>query len=277
MRKPAFVLSIFVTMLSFYSCQKELDVPVKPPIGDTVGNLLTSVVSVKGDSSITINYKYDYENRLSSQEIIASYSDKNTVAFKKNYRDDLGRIVRIANIKNQGDTVYTDVFYPNASTANFNYTITNTGIMAQSARDSTVYSYDNNNLISATSYIINVATADTLSKNKYQYHYDDRNNISEKDFFIYKSFNPFLQEKYKYQYDSSQNPLPLGREAILLQIEPLASENNIVSIEKNDMSDPVNNYVIRRKYDFNQLGKPRSCQEDWQPFNYLLKYSYFYK
>jgi|GEM_PF-4105115 len=281
MRSTVLALLIFVILISFFSCQKELGVPVDP-VNLPPGRLLVKVTGVKGDSSIITTYTYDALDRITSREVTQTYPKNTSINFRKYYRDISGRIFVIANIlKNNSsvsDTLYTHVTYANSQSTIISHTITRIGVMGITATDSTVYTYNSDgNISSISSYLIsNTQINSSILNSRCEYFYDSNTNLVEQKAFAYVGGNSVPVAAYKFLYDQNISPLPTGNEFILSKVEGNGSKNNLNSIEMTDVKNPVNNSVITRTYSLNKAGKPEKCYEKLSSDS-SYTYSYFYQ
>lgn len=276
--KQLFFLILFFSIF-LLSCQKELD-ETSIIIDKPTGNLLVKVSGEIGDSSIQTDYTYDAMERISSLKKTLTKGRNKTISLLSYKRDTNGRITVSSEVitynSSASDTLYTYIHYPDAFTNKFSYTTSNFGIMGTSVRDSTVFTYNAvGKVISSVTYIINILDSKTVINGKLEYRYDGYENLVEQKSFLFtrNSFTPNLI--YKFIYDNSMSPLPLGNEFIFVKADGYGSKNNIRSVELTDLSNPLNNYIITKDYNINKANKPERAFEKFGSDN-SYTYSYFY-
>jgi len=246
MRK--FSLFLFLRIVLFTSCQKEISWDLLPPVTpptdstDTVptnpdGTLLVKSVSVENGETYTVDYSYDADKRIEVMRTTGIINGIDAGEYRRFYRDAIGRIVRIAiKIPDQAgesiDTIFTDVHYPNSTSFNYDYTVRKYEAFGLEIGDSAVYTYNASNQITEYYDYQTSGSIGILQTSKIVHTYDASGNITSMDQYNDISGSSELVQTIAMEYDDKTNPLSLDKQPLLVSLgNPGTSHNNLVVIK----------------------------------------------
>ncbi len=241
-------------LLGLAACQKELSVETGNIPGGDSTLLVKIVVTNQQNDSTVMAYSYDGNKRV----IGTAYSGKDSNNNEYNQqlqikRDNNGRITQVAGsvrlatllpegipagtlpVSRDGEVQTTkNVHYPDASTRNFDYVTSIFQMGAITATDSTVYTYSNNTVIKAVSYLSAALVPGLPSFNfladSTVYAYDGQGNLTSSNSYGPSDLSSpgstlVLGITNTYEYGTQPNPLVLGNEAFLFDQETRCSAN----------------------------------------------------
>ena len=262
----------FVLSLLLMACQKEADLqdPGNGSGGGTVNpgggvataqSLLTRAVQVDGSDSVVHTFFYNAAGQLMRYD----YTDGSDFSVNKINRNANGIITQLvisgSDISSIGlDSVVQTVLY---NTGSSQYTgrrsrITLNGV---TYADSTAYAYDaTGNISTAVSYN-QTASLPYASYEKYDYTYTAGNLTGQKiyDHGGTNSLTWQLAETFANTYDAKVNPLKLGAEAVLLELNGFFGPNNVNTVTGTNHSNAANSYSLTYAYTYNAANKPTNA------------------
>lgn len=294
--KQLLPLTLF-TIILFTSCQKEIEWPGYPnkdndsTIIDTTttppteGDLLVKVVEEQNGETLTTSYTYDNQKRLMTTTVDGSIAGQNLGLFTRYVRDATGRIVliarKVADIAGVSlDTSYEVVHYPNATTFNYDYTITTIGAFGLESYDSSVYTFDNQNrLIQSISYISNSLDPSTITEsNKYVNTYTAGNLSKVQQYAdISHNGNYELVATENFEFDDKDNPATRDAQPFLIDRTEGASRNNIVSFEFINETYAPENFTVTTTIQYNSNNLPATAVSVQQPGNTQTNFTFYYQ
>lgn len=285
----------FVAALVFgamVSCQKGVDWTVEPttdttnpttPPTNTTGELLVKTVSVTGNETTTINYTYNAQKQLETEQTVGTMASMPYEVFKRYYRDAQGRIVKTAEVMKQmgvvGDTSFTHVYYPNATTSNFSHTVREVSMMGMSTLDSSVYVFDaGGNLTTQTTYTSNILQPTLALSQKWEYNFAN-GNLTEMRFYMVQpgTQNFTLTTLHSYNYDDKTNPLVMNAEAFLTGRTDGASKNNVVKLSLDDRTTSNRDATIDISLNYGAGNKPTTATATVTPGNQVTRFTFYYQ
>lgn len=248
--------------LCFASCQKS---DVYPPLS---GEKLVKSISTSNGETSTTTYSYTTNGLIDAINTTGTSDGESADHYEKYYRDDLGRIIRIAQKvpAQQGieiDTVYTYIHYPDASTFNYDYKIQNIEIEGYTYNDSTIYTYNSSNQITQ-SYTYQTGTILDPQEVKTIYTYDGTGNIIKIEGYNNANGPMELSATFDIQYDDKTNPLSFDRQILLITGGTFTgSKNNPIIVKFKAVENP-DTQTISNTYTFgtNNLPQTLITQDD---------------
>jgi YD repeat-containing protein len=294
--RPKHLLFLVLPVIYFSSCQKQVDWTIDPVIDTTTtptipttpggpsGDLLVKIVMVTGSETTTITYTYDASKRLISEHSLGTSAGMPLDSYRRFYRDDAGRIYKIAQlIKQTGlsmDTSFTYVHYDDPASKNFVYTVAEIGAFGFVTRDSSVFTYDGNgNLAMHKSYMSNdlLGSAPALTT-RWEYTYSAGNLTGQKAYNDYANTGTLsLTATYKYTYDNKLNAMTLNGEAFLTGRTEGVSKNNVTKMELIDETAPANSITVTTALTYGSANKPATGKATLSPSGQVINYTFFYQ
>jgi len=264
-------------LLLVTSCQKEIsfDSPADPNGGSgggTSGDLLVKVVAVTGSETLTTLYTYDSQKRLETETMDGSTGGLTMHNYRKFIRDASGRVSRILQKLDQNgiasDTSVNNIHYPNATTMEYDYSLTTISLGGFSAIDSSVYSFSGGKLLNTVSYLSTpLLGLPPIVSTKYEFTYDASGRVSILKIYAtlsptgIGSLTPIVNETFT--YGSSVNYLwstNNGAQNYWLTGMPNAVNNAVTKLQIDDLTDPSNSTTINSTYVLGAGGKPTSAK-----------------
>lgn len=229
MKKNSLLSVIFLTL--FISCQRETGYELASGLrGDS--SLLIKKVDEStepgqpGKYTGTYDYEYNTENKLIGILFNANYGIRTATGVTRYIRDSKGRIITIENVSKQfinglpyvspegqlPDTSIINIVYQDESSHKISYIKSKYQVGDKTAKDSTVYEYDNNGRVTKTSpYHLPLAVhlpGDTLILGDYStWTFDASGNLRETILYAKTKGSFIMNIRYRFEYDNKVNPL----------------------------------------------------------------------
>lgn len=252
----------FLCVLFFASCQKE---DTYPPL---TGEKLVKSVSTSNGETSTTTYAYTPDGLIDAINTTGTSGGDPTDHYEKYYRDAAGRIVRVAQKvpAQQGievDTVYKFVHYPDANTFNYDYTVQNIEVAGYTIKDSTLYTYNNNNQVTE-SYTYEISDLFNQQEVRAIYTYDATGNMIKIEGYDNATGTMELSATFDIQYDDKTNPLSFDRQILLISGGTFTGSKNNPIVVKFKASDNPDTQTITNTYTFgsNSLPQTLTTQDD---------------
>lgn len=249
---------LFLIILSLFlvSCQKE---DSYPPLSS--GDLLIKSVSVANGETSTTNYAYTPDGKIDVINMTGTSGGLSLGNYRKFYRDATGRIIRIAQkVPPQSgievDTIFTNVYYPDATTFNYHYTVMKLAVSGFEVNDSTIYTYNSNNQVTE-GYTYQVSPIfGPVQDVRALYSYDASGNMIKIQGYNNASGTMELSVTFDMEYDDKTNPLAFDPQIMLITGgAPGSSGNNVIVARFKDVNNP-DTQTITNTYTFGANGLP---------------------
>ncbi|QEC66586.1 hypothetical protein FRZ67_04470 [Panacibacter ginsenosidivorans] len=253
-----FSLFLVVTSLLFASCQKE---DTYPPLGNNTGTLLIKSVAVQNGETSTTTYSYTSDNKIDVISTVGTSGGIDIGDYRKFYRDASGRIVKIAHkIPPQSgvevDTAFTYVYYPNATTLNYNNTVMKLSVSGFDVNDSTLYTYNGNNQITEGYTYESSPLFGPVQEIRFVYTYDAAGNVTKIEGYNNATGTMQLSVTFDLEYDDKNNPLAFDQEVLLITGgAPGSSKNNVTVAKFKDVNN-TDTQTITNTYTYGANGLP---------------------
>lgn len=286
-----FSLYLMLTCLFLTSCQKEISWGDLPPgggstdslPGNTSGDLLIKSVSVENGETSTTIYTYDANKQLETVNTTGTSGGLVISSYRRYYRDAAGRITRIAaKLPPQNgieiDTIFTDVYYPDATTFNYTYTVQKISVAGFEVNDSTIFTYNSNNQLTEGYDYQTSASVIDIQESKYNYAYDAAGNVTTITGYNNASGTMQLVSTFTMEYDNKINPLGNQKQTFLISGggKPADTRNNTTLIKFKDVSNP-DEQVITISYTYGSNGFPATALSNDSTSNLTTTATFFYK
>jgi hypothetical protein len=229
-----FILTL--SILLFFGCSKTMPGTSQGSPGTVLIKTVT-VNTASGSDSVIFEYGYDASGRLINYtSILQTSTPPDITDYTRYYRDNTGRIYKVAEINNQlvngipSDTVFTFVTYMGA-TAKLSYAIRQQPVGGGMIYDSSTFMYDGGgNLIRTTDYSYPVSSPDSINSSYYTWSWNANHDLTEIDLYNDpgNTGNGQLNLTYQFNYDSKTNPLNQGDDILLETIWEIESPHNII-------------------------------------------------
>jgi hypothetical protein len=275
--------------LFLFSCQKELsfDSTVSPGNGGPTGELLVKTVAVTGSETLTTLYSYDIQKQLESTTLDGKSGGMTIHNYKKLERDAAGRVIRILQKDDSNgissDTSVNDIHYPNATTLEYDYSVTTMGLMGFSTTDSTEYSFSNGKMLNFTSFLSSPLLGSTsILASKYEFTYDGSGRVATLKMYSMGTVpgGPLTHIADQiYTYASSVNstwPPTNAAQAYLIFGMPNATNDAIATLKFESMEPSVPSSNTTVTYVLGAGNKPTAAtytSTDGQ----VTKYTFYYQ
>lgn len=283
MRKICFA---FLSATILIACQKEADI-TDPGGGGTGGGtgggsttgLLTRTVQVSGSDSIIADYAYDAAKRLVSFGGSASNGSFSiTYRIVRNASGIITQTVaKSPQFASSGiDSLVTNFVY-NTGTSRYTHSRYDLLLAGVPYSDSTVFSYDASGNLTRASAYSKISFIPYAPVSRLDYTYAGGNVATQKVYDYDATTSTYnLDETATFAYDAKTTPLKLGVEALILNMPTTFGNNNAVSENYVDATDPANNFSRTNTYTYNTAGKPSGGTSVENPgaTSYTLRFYY---
>jgi len=253
-----FSLFLFPAIVLLASCQKE---DTYPPLGNNSGTLLIKSVAVQNGETSTTTYSYTSDNKIDVISTVGTSGGIDIGDYRRFYRDANGRIVKIAHkVPPQSgievDTAFTYVYYPNATTLNYNNTVMKLSVAGFDVNDSTLYTYNGNNQITEGYTYESSPLFGLVQEIRAVYTYDAAGNVTKMEGYNNATGTMQLAATFDLEYDDKTNPLAFNQEVVLITGgAPGSSKNNVTVIKFKDVNN-ANTQTITNTYTYGANGLP---------------------
>lgn len=239
--------------------------------GSTTGTLLVKDVAVTGTETLTTLYTYDSQNRLATITNDGSSAGMTIHNYKRFERDALGRVVRTAQKEDVNvsiDTVFTLIHYPNSTTMEYDYSVSDMSMMGLDMHDSTAYVFTGGKLMSITQdqYMPLMGGTDPMASTKFAFTYDGSNRVSVINISSSTTPgtppSPIAKETYTYggtinagwaSASAAQNYWTGGM--------PNASNDAVTKIQIDNLVTPAGNSVVTVTFVMGPNNRPVSAKQ----------------
>lgn len=280
--------------LFLFSCQKEIswDTTTLPggggtdstdtTPGNTNGVLLVRSVSVQNGETYTTTYSYTTDKKIEVINMTGTSGGISISNYRRFYRDDNGRIIKIAQKlpDQQGievDTAFTYVYYPDATTFNYNYTIMKLSLAGFEVQDSTLYTYNSNNQITEGYTYQSNPIFGPIQETKFTYAFDAAGNLIKITGYNNASGTMELVSTFDLEYDNKTNPLAFDKQEFLVSGgNPGSSKNNATVIKFKDVANP-DEQVVNITYTFGANNLPATSSAKDLSDNTTTNTTYYYQ
>lgn len=258
-----------------------IDTTTTPGSGSTSGDLLVKIVFVTGTETVTTTYTYDASKRLIAEKSLGTNGGIPVDSYRRYYRDAAGRIYKVGQLDKQPgitiDTSFLYVYYDNATTKNFKYTITESEVAGFSSRDSSVYTFGSGNATQVMQYLSNDVLNDTVLT-KIEFAYTNGNLETMKTYSGYSNSGTLsFAGTVRFTYDNKSNPMILDGEAFITGKFEGASKNNVIKMEIIDKDTPADNITVTTVFTYDASNKPIKGKVNVMPGGEMTDYTFFYQ
>ncbi len=283
MKKIFFFLAAF--MIVFVSCQKEIDWGLGNG-GPAPSKMLVKISSKTGTDSTIIEYSYDANKRVIKEMttgVAAGQDLTNELVIRRNASGIItSSVQKAAALTAAGiDRVVTRFKY---STATSRYTSARFALTLPgfAISDSAVFTYDGSGKITGDAHWLQILGLPIpvppvlMLKNAYTYSGSNITGLGQ-DAATAPGGPLSLISSQVYTFDSKNNPLIIGNEAVILTRTGLYNANNPTKVVFTNTVSPANDFTMDYTYKYNSTGKPDSSYGTRTPGAAVTATKYFYQ
>lgn len=263
-----------IVAFSFASCQKEIDWMTPSSTGTSgngstnqpTGELLTKSEVITGTDTMTTLYTYDAQKRLETTTQTGKSAGISLYTYMKYVRDANGRIIQTKQkVETAGfslDTVFLNVHYPNATTLNWDYTVSETSFMGLTSKDSTIPVNNSTRITGTKKYTEGLLGPYELSMEQL-FTYDNLDRVNEQKIVEHDATTGTTDTIfYKFTHDNNiTNPTyytSSPAQNYLINQLPDTKVYVTTKMEVTSVSTPAANLTLTQTYITGQGGKPVS-------------------
>lgn len=289
-----FPLFLVLCLVMLSACQKDIDL-VLPEDGNggggtdttgtggnTSGALLVRSVSISNGESFTTNYSYTANKKIEVIDMAGISGGIDAGSYRRFYRDAAGRIIRIANkVPPQGgiaiDTSFTYVYYPDATTLQYSYTVQTISIAGFEVTDSVLYTYNNAKQITEQYDYQLSPLFGIVQESKTVYTYDAAGNLATITGYNNITGTMEVVSTFQLQYDTKTNPMGADAQSALINGGSLgASPNNVTQLRFSDVTNGTEQ-LINISYTYGSNGYPATAVQQDVSNNSVANITFYYQ
>lgn len=289
-----FPLFLVLCLVMLSACQKDIDL-VLPEDGNggggtdttgtggnTSGALLVRSVSISNGESFTTNYSYTANKKIEVIDMAGISGGIDAGNYRRFYRDAAGRIIRIANkVPPQGgiaiDTSFTYVYYPDATTLQYSYTVQTLSIAGFEVTDSVLYTYNNAKQITEQYDYQLSPLFGIVQESKTVYTYDAAGNLATITGYNNITGTMEVVSTFQLQYDTKTNPMGTDAQSALINGgSPGASPNNVTQLRFSDVTNATEQ-LINISYTYGSNGFPATAVQQDVSSNSVANITFYYQ
>jgi hypothetical protein len=238
-----------------FSCKKEEDFGNNS--GGTNPTRLVKMVTKLGSDSSVYNFSYNSSGKITGV-ILSGAESGQPIDLRISYVRNASGIIQKQVLKSNEfaavgiDSIVTIVNY-DAGNNRYKNAVSAFSVFGFPIRDSIVFQYDaSGKMIAEIDYTDGGGGYDPSTKTEYSY---SGNNVLSEKFYSYTGAAFDLDETDTYEYDAKTNPLQFASDAVVLNLVPFYSANNITKTTVV-ASNPADNYITTETYTYNSSNRP---------------------
>jgi len=243
-----------------FSCKKEEDFANGGNnSGGTNPTRLVKMVTKSGSDSSVYNFTYNSSGKITGANLSGAESGQ-PIDLRISYIRNASGIIQKQILKSNEfasvgiDSIVTIVNY-DAGNNRYKNAISVFSVFGFPIRDSIVFQYDaSGKMISEIDYTDGGGGYEPSTKTEYSY---SGNNLLSEKFYSYNATSAAfdLDETDTYEYDAKTNPLQFASDAVVLNLVPFYSANNVTKTTVV-ASNPADNYITTETYTYNSSNRP---------------------